>query len=289
MSFKVTPKLAVCHSCHDKGKFLLSDATGPWDAALNPTGWAEDQSGDNIEINNVESSALTATSPSGVVYGPYNLMRLTVTTASFTVPAVGSTVTVSLSGTAPNYTAWMSVGMSVLVGNAGIYTVVSFTATSAVLRNAGTTDNYHPANANAGSTINAGASVGVSALPAATGESLLIDISNILSSGDVAAYADGVWSFDWVVKGVYGNDDTPFRERCLRKVFVTCSVACCVDKLNAKMDPTCGCSGKGNKSASVANLTLLGANAAFKCGNEERAKFLLEKLQGICNNNCKGC
>lgn len=134
--------------------------------------------------------------------------------------------------------------------------------------------------------------------PNVDGTTIVIDPENIPLSIDGTstlvegqAMMDGVWQFDYVVKGEYndGVNDIPFHYRCLRKVFVTCSVACCVDKLNAKMDPTCGCSGKGNKSASVANLTLLGVNAAFKCGNEERAKFLLEKLQGICNNNCKGC
>jgi len=132
--------------------------------------------------------------------------------------------------------------------------------------------------------------------PNVDGTTITIDPENIPLSIDPTStlvegqeMMDGVWLFDYVVKGEYGVDDTPFHVRCLKEVFVTCAVECCVDKLNAKMDPTCGCSKTGNKKASRANLTLIAAKAAFKCGDKESAKTLLEKLQSICNNTCKNC
>ena len=73
MSFQVKPKLGVCFSCCSS-KFTLSDNTGAWDATLNPYGWAEDASGDNIEISDVETSSLTITTPDGTVYGPYDIL-----------------------------------------------------------------------------------------------------------------------------------------------------------------------------------------------------------------------
>ena len=288
MSFLVKPKLNVCLDCHTE-KFSLSDATGPYHATLNPNGWAEEGSGDNIEISDVESSGLTITSPAGTVYGPYDLMKLTVTTASFTVPAVGSTVTIALSNASPYFTAWMQVGMSIRIQNAGIYTVVSFTATSAVVRNAGTPNVYYQANATAAASITSGRSVGIAALPAATGETFLIDPTDILGTGDGEALTDGYWQFDWTVQGVYGNDDTPFHARCLKQSLALCAVECCVDGLVADSDPSCGCSKTGNKKSINAMLTLAAIKAMDAKKNREGAKSLLSKLQDICANNCKNC
>lgn len=201
MSFLVKPILSVCHSCHT-GKFTFKDVTGPWDATLNPYGWAPDNSGDNIEIGQVESSALTITSPSGVVYGPYNILA---------------------------------------------------------------------------------------SIPALDGVGHEIDLEDILGSGDTVPYEDGYWSFDWVVKGVYGDDDTLFHARCLKEILPLCDVQCCVDKLTADSDPSCGCSKTGNKKAVNAMLTLEGILGANRCGKKERAKTLLANLQAICTNNCKNC
>lgn len=288
MAYKVNLKLNVCHDCHTE-KFSLSDGTGPYHATLNPFGWAEDGSGDNIELSEVTSSGLTVTSPAGTTYGPFNLMALTVTTASFVTPAVGSTVTIDLSGTTPHFTAWMQVGMSVRIGGAGIYTVVSFTDTSAVVRNSGTPNGYYVANANSGVTLPAGRAVGISALPAATGETLLIDPTDILGTGEGEALSDGYWMFDWTVQGMYGDDDTPLHARCLKQVLVLCAVECCVDGLVADADPSCGCSKTASKKSLNAFLTLAAIKARDAKKNREGAKALLSKLQDICNNNCKNC
>ena len=285
---QVKPKLNVCLDCHTE-KFSLSDVTGPYHATLNPFGWAEAGSASNIEIGNVESSGLTVTSPAGTVYGPYDLMRLTVLTSSFVAPAVGSTVTIAISGTAPYFTAWMQVGMSIRIAVAGIYTVVSFTATSAVVRNVGTPNTYYPANATAGDTISSGLSVGIAALPAATGETFLIDPADILGTGEGEALTDGYWVFDWTVQGIYGNDDTPFHARCLKQSLALCAVECCVDGLVADADPSCGCSKTASKKSLNAFLTLAAIKARDVKKNREGAKALLSKLQDICANNCKNC
>lgn len=240
-------------------------------------------------MSDVESSGLTITSPAGTVYGPYDLMKLTVTTASFTVPAVGSTVTISLSGTSPYFTAWMQVGMGIRIQSAGIYTVVSFTATSAVVRNVGTPNTYYEANATAGATIATNRNVGIAALPATTGESLLIDPTDILGTGAGEALSDGYWKFDWTLQGIYGGDDTPFHARCLKQKLVLCDVECCVDTLAAETDPSCGCSKTGNKKYINATLTLAAIKARDAKKNREGAKALLANLQAICNNTCKNC
>lgn len=126
-------------------------------------------------------------------------------------------------------------------------------------------------------------------IPNIDGTELVIDPSDILGEDEGESYSDGFWTFDWNVKGVYGNDDTPFNFRCVKKVFGTCTVECCVDRLNADMDPTCGCSDNGTKKALNAHLTLVAAKASACCGSETRANTLLTKLQDICNNNCKNC
>jgi hypothetical protein len=256
---------------------------------MNPTGFAEEGSGDNIEISEITSSALSLISPAGNVYGPYSLHQLTITTSSFTVPAVGSTVTIALSGTAPYNTAWMYVGLPLNILSAGAYTVVSFTATSAVVRNIGTPSDYDVVNAAPGTTIAASSNVGIAVLPNVLGRSLIIDPANILGTGDGEALTDGAWSFDWVVKGAYGGTPTPFHARCLKKVPVLCDVECCVDGLNAKIDAECGCSKGPNKKASMANLTLIAAKASFKKGDLAAFNRNLANLQSICNNTCKNC
>ena len=129
----------------------------------------------------------------------------------------------------------------------------------------------------------------LASIPALDGVSHEIDLDDILGSGNTAAYEDGYWSFDWVVKGDYGVNNFPFHYRCLKKELTLCSVECCVDKLGAESDPSCGCSKSGNKKFLNAMLTLAGINAAHKCGKQERAKELLTKLQSICNNTCKNC
>lgn len=73
-------KLCVSHCCSDKNKFRLTDQTGPYDATLNPYGWGAG----NIEISDVESSGLTITSPTGVVYGPFDVLS--------TIPNLDGTV-----------------------------------------------------------------------------------------------------------------------------------------------------------------------------------------------------
>lgn len=289
MSTQVKPKLCVSHSCCDKEIFTLSDNTGPYDVNLNLYGWGIEGSGDNLEVSDVESSGLTITSPSGTVYGPYSLLDLGLTTASFVVPAVGSTVTISLSGTDPYYTEWMYVGMAIKIASAGIYTVVSFTAASAVVRNTGTPNTYYAANATVGATIASGKTVGIAVLPAVTGSTLRIDLADILGTEVAAAYEDGYWNFDWTIQGVYGNDDTPFHARCLNQKLVLCDVQCCVDSLVADSDPTCGCAKNANKKSLNAFLTLAAIKAKDARKEREGAKSLLTKLQSICNNTCQNC
>lgn len=70
MSYKADIKLCVQHSCCNRNVFLLSDNTGPYDANLNPFGWGAG----NIELSEVLSSGLTVISPSGVVYGPFDIL-----------------------------------------------------------------------------------------------------------------------------------------------------------------------------------------------------------------------
>lgn len=199
----VKPVLKVCFSCNGR-TFSFSDNTGPWDATLNPYGWAPNGSGDAIEIDDVTSSALTITAPDGTVYGPYDVS---------------------------------------------------------------------------------------SSIPALDGVQHDIDLSDILGSGDAATYADGYWSFDWVVKGAYavGMFTTPFQARCLVQRLVLCDVECCVNRLMADIDPTCGCSKTGSKKALNAMLTLEAVKAADRCGQKEKAKKHLKNLQDICGNNCKNC
>lgn len=207
MSFQVKPILHVCYSCCS-GKFTLFDNTGQYDANLNPFGWQPNGTSPQtaIQLQDVESSAITITSPSGVVYGPFDILG--------------------------------------------------------------------------------------SGFPSLDGTSLTGQFPNILPDGTQVEYQDGYWSFDWVVKGEYPDGvggDTPFHARCLKSVLVLCDVQCCVDKLQAESDPSCGCSKGGNKKAINAMLTLESIMAKDACGDKQGAKNLLSKLQDICNNKCKNC
>lgn len=120
-------------------------------------------------------------------------------------------------------------------------------------------------------------------------EVFYIDPLNVLSQSVGQAMDDGYWRFDWMVQGVYGISDTPFNFRCVKDVLVLCDVKCCVDRLNADMDPTCGCNNANTSKALKAHLTLESIEAANCCGKKEQAKALLVKLEDICNNNCKSC
>jgi len=99
------------------------------------------------------------------------------------------------------------------------------------------------------------------------------------------AWEDGIWLFDWVVKGTFSGD--AFYIGASKKKFSLCIVKCCVDKLAVNMSG-CGCGNGGSKSVD-AFLTYNAAESAFCCGNDDRAKSLLVKLQDLCANNCKGC
>jgi len=99
------------------------------------------------------------------------------------------------------------------------------------------------------------------------------------------AWEDGIWLFDWVVKGTFGGN--PTYNLASKSILSTCVVKCCVQKLSATMSG-CGC-GNGGSKAVDAFLTYESIHAAYCCGNHERAKYLLGKLQDLCNNNCKGC
>src|SRR5581483_7758718 len=84
----------------------------------------------------------------------------TATSAAFTQPAAGSTVSVTV-GT----TAWMASGQYVYVANGGYYTVSSITnGTTVVLKNLGYTG-----NAAAGSSVGSGSAVSPGGIQGATG------------------------------------------------------------------------------------------------------------------------
>jgi len=284
MSFVVKPKLKVCIDC-STGLFSLYDVTGPWDATLNPYGWAADGSGDGIELDQVLSSGLTITAPTGTVYGPYSLLNLTITTAAFTVPAVGSDVTITVSSTSPYYTAWLTTGLPFYIAGAGYYRAVTVTATSIVATNLGSTGNAVPTT-----VIALGKNVGTAILPSLNGYSLVIDPADILGTEEGEAISDGVWLFDWTVSGEYSSGPViVFQGRCAYQKLSLCSVECCTDKLMADSDVGCACSKGGNKKSINAHLTLASINYAWRCGKVERAKSLLTKLQDLCNNNCKNC
>lgn len=277
---EVKPKLGVCFSCCDED-FTLSDQTGLYDATLNPYGWGENGSGDNIEPVDISTSSLTITSPSGTVYGPYELSALSEETGGFTVPAVGANVSIATSTTGAYYTDWMSVGLPIYIEGAGVYTIVSFTSNTAVVTNTGATG-----NAVATTVIAAGKNIGIEALGSLLGYTITIDPTNILATGDGEAFSDGIWRFDWVVKGEYGSS-VAFHARCVTERLPLCAVECCVDKLVAKGH--CKCDGSGDLKAQNAHLTLVATKGAWNSGQKEVAVGHLTRLQDICNNNCKNC
>ena len=112
------------------------------------------------------------------------------------------------------------------------------------------------------------------------------DVFDYVPSDNSQAFEDGIWQFEWVVKGTSGGDD--FYKKATALVLVDCSVKCCVKKLGATIDGGCGCSGGADKPIE-ALLTYESMWMAYKCGNHNRAKYLLGKLKDICGNNCKGC
>src|SRR5207247_139221 len=98
--------------------------------------------------------------------GTNGVDAFTTTTASYTQPASGSNVTVSV-GT----TSWMATGQVLFVTTGGCYTVSSITdATTVVLTNLG-----YPGNASAGTvvasskTVSAGGLIGLTGSTGATG------------------------------------------------------------------------------------------------------------------------
>jgi hypothetical protein len=66
------------------------------------------------------------------------------TTAQFTVPAINSNVTISVSDTNPFTGLWAITGQSIFIEDAGYYEVVSSTATSIVAKNMGSFKNTVP-------------------------------------------------------------------------------------------------------------------------------------------------
>lgn len=320
---EVRINLCVSHDCCDKGIFTLSDETGPYDAVLNPYGWGVG----NIEISEVTSSGLTVISPSGAVYGPYDVL------STLALPSLGQTVVV---------TPAVPEVLPITNTNAGSYSPVvlysdypvantAITGTFQLLFGDSDNDIVYKLN-NAFNAVSSGffayndgfnvrikapvgtgtiyngrtlritssagtiwytfGSTGVDGVPAVSESyptSLEIDVTDILDSGEGEAYVDGYWMFDWVVQGEYGVTDIPFHSRCVKQPIVLCDVQCCVDNLMANADPNCGCSKTGNKKALNAFITLEGIKARNCKKEREGAKSLLVKLQDICNNNCQNC
>ena len=61
-------KLGVCVDCRNS-LFTLSEETGDYDATINPNGW-----NGLIDTTDVDSAWLQVTSPTGNVYGPYDIL-----------------------------------------------------------------------------------------------------------------------------------------------------------------------------------------------------------------------
>lgn len=123
----------------------------------------------------------------------------------------------------------------------------------------------------------------LTSLPATDGTQYIYDPTD-----NGQSFEDGIWVFDWVIKGEDASGD-PYMERCRKKVLVDCTVACCKTKLVADADPSCGCTKSKGLKAIEAQLTYDSMWAAFNYGKEERANYLLGKLQNICTNSCKDC
>lgn len=101
-----------------------------------------------------------AQGPSGVngSNGINGINAVSITTAGFTVPAVSSSVTITV-----NQAGWEVMGQIIYIGNAGYYRVVSAGGTTVQATNLGTTGNAVPTTVVAlGQTISPGGAVGPS-------------------------------------------------------------------------------------------------------------------------------
>lgn len=76
--------------------------------------------------------------------GENGLNSFTLTTAQFTVPAIGANVTLAVSNTNPYTGLWAQPNQDVFIRDAGYYRVVSSTATSIVVTNLGIIGNAVP-------------------------------------------------------------------------------------------------------------------------------------------------
>lgn len=85
------------------------------------------------------------TLPTGVS-GADGLNAFTETTANFTVPASGSNVTINVSALGQYSGLWGGVGQPIYIENAGMYEVVSVTASTMTVKNLGTSGNASPAS-----------------------------------------------------------------------------------------------------------------------------------------------
>ena len=102
--------------------------------------------------------------------GENGLNSFTLTTAQFTVPAIGANVTLAVSNTNPYTGSWAITGQSIYIENAGYYTVVSSTATSIVVTNSGTTGNTAP-----GTVVSSGQQVSPAGVSSAQSGTVLYD------------------------------------------------------------------------------------------------------------------
>lgn len=94
----------------------------------------------------------------------------TVTTANFTIPAVGANVSVSVSALGQSTGLWAQVGQVIYIQGAGYYEVVSATATVIVAENLGYTGNAAPTTVIAlGAGVSPGGVAGTNGSTGATG------------------------------------------------------------------------------------------------------------------------
>lgn len=82
--------------------------------------------------------------PSGPA-GADGLNSFTTTTGNFTVPSVGSNVTINVSAIDQASGLWGGVGQPIYIENAGMYEVVSVTSSTMTVKNLGTSGNASPA------------------------------------------------------------------------------------------------------------------------------------------------
>jgi hypothetical protein len=322
---EVKNKLCVSHSCCNKGIYTLSDLTGPYDATINPFGWGVG----NIQISEVTSSGLTVTSPSGVVYGPYDVL------STLALPSLGQTVTttpavpevlpIAKINTTVSYspvvlysdypvadtaitdtfqllvtdtvndvvyklnTAFDAVGSGFFAYNNGTNLRITAPVGSGSIYNGRTLTITN----SAGAIWYIFDTSGVNGVPAITETyvtSLEIDVTDILAQ--TPAVGEAYSDGYWKFDWVVSGEygsSIAFQSRCLEQELGLCDVQCCVDGLMANADPSCACKKGGDKKAVNAMLTLEGIKARDCKKEREGAKTLLVKLQDICNNNCKDC